>query len=114
MPSGVYEHHPHGHHMTKADVRAFVLFCLREDIAKQLENEIRPHILAVTLYERETGIKVSAATAYKQKGRWMMVNGELCEIKKRKDALTTHVIPRKQPKSAKQPEDTKEELETEN
>ena len=72
---------------------------MRDDIATQLENVVRPHQLAVKLYENETGIKISESTAYKQRGRWRMVNGELCEIRKVKD----FVPPPKPPKRPKTP-----------
>ena len=89
----------HSSHLKKADVKAFVSFCLREDIAQQLERVIRPHQLAVRLYERETGITIPQSTAYKQHGRWAMINGELCEIRKAKD----FVPPPKPPKRPKTP-----------
>ena len=88
MPRGVFVHtnnHPHKSHMKKAEVKAFVKFCFREDIAKQLENIQYPHQKAIELYKKETGKEVSSQTAYKQHGRWSMVNGELYEIRKRKD-----------------------------
>ena len=90
----------HSSHMKKADVKAFVTFCLREDIAQQLERVVRPHQLAVKLYENETGIKVPQTTAYKQRGRWAMINGELCEIRKAKDFIPP-------PKPPKQPKPTR-------
>ena len=76
---------PHKSHMKKSDVKAFIKFCFREDIAKQLEGVVYPHHKAVELYKKETGKDVSAATAYRQHGRWAMINGELCEIKKCKE-----------------------------
>ena len=99
MPRGVFPHtnnHPHKSHMKKADVKDFVMFCFREDIAKQLEGLVYPHHLAIELYKRETGKEVSAQTAYKQHGRWMMIDGQLCEIRKRKD-----FVPPTRPKAPK-------------
>ena len=89
----------HSTHLSKTDVRAFAAFCLREDIAQQLQQVIRPHQLAVKLYETETGIKFPVSTAYRQHGRWAMINGELCEIRKAKD----FVPPPKPPKRPKTP-----------
>ena len=95
----------HTAHMTKADVRAFAAFCLREDIANQLQQVVRPHQLAVKLYEKETGIKVPESTAYRQRGRWMLINGELCEIRKAKDFRPPPKPPR-QPKRPRVPRGT--------
>ena len=95
----------HATHMTKAEVRAFAAFCLREDIANQLQQVVRPHQLAVKLYERETGIKVPESTAYRQRGRWMLINGELCEIRKAKD-FRPPPKPPKQPKRPRVPRGT--------
>ena len=89
----------HESHLKKPDIKAFASFCLRDDIANQLQQVIRPHQLAVKLYEKETGIKVPTPTAYRQHGRWAMINGELCEIRKAKD----FVPPPKPPKRPKTP-----------
>ena len=91
----------HASHLKKAEVKAFVLFCLREDIAQQLEQVVRPHQLAVVLYERETGIKFPQSTAYKQRGRWQMINGELCEIRKGKDCVRPARPPPKNPRRSR-------------
>ena len=87
----------HATHMTKADVRAFAAFCLRDDIANQLQLVVRPHQLAVKLYEKETGIKVPVSTAYRQRGRWATINREVQEIRKAKD-FTPPPKPPKQPR----------------
>ena len=92
----------HASHLKKPDIRAFAAFCLREDIAQQLQQVVRPHQLAVKLYEKETGIKVLEATAYRQYGRWAMINGELCEIRKAKDFVPPPK-PRKRPKTPRMP-----------
>ena len=89
----------HASHLKKDDIKDFVKFCLRGDIANELENVIRPHQVAVKLYENETGIKIPQTTAYKQRGRWRIINGELCEIRKVKD----FVAPPKPPKRSKTP-----------
>ena len=90
----------HTAHLKKADIRAFAEFCLKDDIAQQLEKVIRPHQLAVKLYEKETVIKVPSTTAYKQRGRWTMINGELYEIRKVKDFIAPPRPP-PQPKTTK-------------
>ena len=95
----------HSTHLTKSAVRAFATFCLRDDIADQLDKVVRPHQLSVKLYENETGIKIPVSTAYKQYGRWMMINGELCEIRKVKD-FTPPPKPPKQPKLPRVPKGT--------
>ena len=78
-------HTSHKSHMKKDDVKEFVRFCFREDIANQLSKALIPHQLAVDLYEKETGKKVSLQTAYKQYGRWQMIDGVLCEVRRRKN-----------------------------
>ena len=95
-PTGI----KHSSHAKKEDIKAFASFCLREDIAQQLERVVRPHQLAVKLYENETGIKILPTTAYKQRGRWQLVNGELCEIRKVKDFVPP-VRPPPRPKTPK-------------
>jgi len=40
------------------------------------------------LYEKETGIKISENTAKNQKGKWILINGELYRKKKTKPKLT--------------------------
>ena len=69
MPKGVYDHKPRNR-ITKAELKKFVLFTFREDIADRLAKERYPHQVAVKLYEQETGITISSQTAYKQKGKW--------------------------------------------
>ena len=76
MPKGVYERKSK---ITKQQIKDFVKFCFREDIAKELERVKTPHLLAVQLYEQETGIKVNSQTAKRQNGKWIMINGEIYE-----------------------------------
>ena len=76
MPRGVYERNGK---ITKEQIKDFVKFCFREDIAKELERVKTPHLLAVQLYEQQTGIKVNPQTAKRQNGKWIMVNGEIYE-----------------------------------
>lgn len=79
MPKGVYTRQPHAR-ISKADLKDFVRFCFRADIAKQLEKHPHPHLLAVELYEQATNIKISTQTAYNQRDKWMMVGDELVQI----------------------------------
>ena len=69
MPKGVYDHKPRNR-ITKAELKKFVLFTFREDIAERLAKERYPHQVAVELYKHETGITISSQTAYKQRGKW--------------------------------------------
>ena len=78
MPSGKYERHGK---TPKQEILKFVEFCFREDIAKQLEKETSPHLLAVKLYEEATGIKIKPKTAYAQRGKWMMINDRLTRVR---------------------------------
>lgn len=91
MPKGVYDHNPRSR-TSKAEIKAFVTFCFREDIANLLEKAPKPHILAVSLYEKETGIKLSKQLAYNQQGKWMMVNGVIIETRERKPRAQCHRI----------------------
>ena len=59
----------------------FIRFTFREDIAAQLANAKYPHKLAVELYKEETGIVISAATAYRQQNKWAEVNGKIIRVK---------------------------------
>lgn len=92
MPRGVYERkprvkNPNAQPRTRIDnetLMEFVRFTFREDIASVLEGVQYPHQLAVELFYNETGVIIKAITAYHQRGRWMMVNGELTKIQKQK------------------------------
>ena len=76
MPKGVYERKSK---ITKQQIKDFVKFCFREDIAKELEKVKTPHLLAVQLYEQETGIKINPRTAQRQSNKWIMINDEIYE-----------------------------------
>ena len=76
MPKGVYEHKPHAR-ITKAQLMEFMTFVFRPDIADQLAQVKQPHLLAVRLYENETGIKINPKTGYAQKDKWAVVAGEV-------------------------------------
>ena len=67
--------------MTKEELINFIRFTFREDIAAQLANAKYPHKLAVELYEAETGIVISAATAYRQRNKWTEANGKIIRVK---------------------------------
>jgi len=41
----------------------------------------------VSLYEKESGIKINENTAKNQKGKWLIVNGELYKKKKTKQKI---------------------------
>lgn len=92
MPRGVYERKPrvkkpNTQPRTRIDdetLKEFVMFTFRNDIASILECVRYPHQLAVELFYKETGVIIKPITAYHQRGRWMMVNGELTKIPKQK------------------------------
>lgn len=79
MPKGVYERKGK---TGKADIIDFVKFCFREDIAKQLELVKSPHLLAVKLYKEETGKDINSSTAYNQRDKWIMINGNIYRANK--------------------------------
>ena len=83
MPKGVYTRQPHNR-ISKSDLKDFVRFCFRTDIANRLEKHPHPHILAVELYENETHIKIAPQTAYNQRDKWMMVGNDLIQLTKPK------------------------------
>ena len=80
MPKGVYQHGPH-ERITKEELIKFIKFTFRKDIAEQLANAKYPHKLAVELYEEETGVTISAATAYRQRDKWAEINDKIVRIK---------------------------------
>ena len=59
-------------------IKQFIEFCFRDDIAEQLAQSNKPHILAVKLYYEATGIKINHKTALNQSGKWIMINGQIC------------------------------------
>ena len=75
MPRGVYNRTKAK--ITKAEIKEFVKFCFRPDIAKRLESVKLPHLLAVKLYKQETGKEINPKTAYNQRDKWTMVDGEI-------------------------------------
>ena len=77
MPKGIYDR---SGKTLKSDIMDFVKFCFRDDIAHKLEQVDKPHILAVNLYKEETGKVIKPATAYKQRGKWQMINGTIYKV----------------------------------
>lgn len=71
-PRGVYAHKGFVR-ITKEMLNDFIRFCHREDIHAILSLVKRPHQLAVKLYEKETGIKITLGTAYKNIDRIMYI-----------------------------------------
>ena len=74
MPKGQYDRKGK---TTKDDIKNFIKFCFREDIAEKLKQVKLPHKLAVELYLNETGKKIRAQTAYQQKDKWILIDGEV-------------------------------------
>lgn len=83
MPKGVYNHKPHKR-CTKEELKAYVEFTFRKDISEKIIKAKVPHQLAVALYYKETGITIPASTAYNQKGRWEVIDGVVCQVRKTK------------------------------
>lgn len=84
MPRGVYDRTAAKTRTTKSTIRQFAEFCLRDDIATQLESIEEPWMLAIELFRQETGIEIRPQTAKNQAGKWMMFGGKVYRIKKQK------------------------------
>ncbi len=82
MPKGVYNRSPSKQRTNKNIIRQYAEFCLREDIAPQLESIAEPWLLAIRLFKEETGIDIRPQTAKNQMDKWMMINGQVYRIKK--------------------------------
>jgi len=82
MPRGVYDRTTAKSRTTKSTIRQFAEFCLREDVARQLESIEEPWLLAVNLFEQETGISIRPQTAKNQANKWIKLNGQVYRIKK--------------------------------
>lgn len=80
MPKGIYERK--AVKTSKEEIKEFVKFCFRDDIVNQLQQVKTPHLLAVDLYEKETGNKIKPGTAKRQANKWVIINGEIYENKK--------------------------------
>ena len=81
MPKGIYNRTTAKPRTTKNIIRQFAEFCLREDIATQLESVAEPWLLAIQLFKEETGLDIRPQTAKNQMDKWMMINGEVYKIK---------------------------------
>ena len=81
MPKGVYDHKQK--RKTSKKVMDFVKFTFRPDIAEELDKvrngrrTNKVYGLAIMLYYRETGILINPSTAYGQKNKWVLVDGEI-------------------------------------
>ena len=82
MPKGVYDRATAKQRTNKNVIRQFAEFCLRDDIAKQLESISEPWMLAIRLFKDETGIDIRPQTAKNQIDKWIMVNGNVYKMKK--------------------------------
>ena len=82
MPKGVYNRTTARQRTSKAIIRQFAEFCLREDVATQLESVSEPWLLAIQLFKNETGIELRPQTAKNQMDKWIMVNGNVYKLKK--------------------------------
>ena len=81
MPKGQYNRKTSKQRSTKSDIRQFAEFCLREEIATQLQSIAEPWMLAIKLFQQETGIEIRPQKAKNQLGKWIMINGEVYRCK---------------------------------
>lgn len=81
MPKGIYNRTTAKPRTNKNIIRQFAEFCLRDDIATQLESIAEPWLLAIRLFKEETGIDIRPQTAKNQLGKWIIVNGEVYRTK---------------------------------
>ena len=84
MPKGHYNRTTAKQRTSKNDIRQFAEFCLRDDIANQLETIDSPWMLAIRLFKEESGIEIRPQTAKNQMGRWILINGEVYKKSKQK------------------------------
>ena len=82
MPKGVYDRATAKQRTNKNIIRQFAEFCLRDDIAKQLESISEPWMLAIRLFKDETDIDIRPQTSNNQIDKWIMVNGNVYKMKK--------------------------------
>ena len=80
MPKGVYDRTTSKQRTNKNVIRQFAEFCLREDIAKQLESIAEPWLLAIKLFKDETDVEIRPQTAKNQIDKWIMVNGNVYKM----------------------------------
>ena len=57
MPRGVYDRSQAKSRTSKSIIKHFAEFCLRDDIATQLESIEELWMLAIELFRQETGIR---------------------------------------------------------
>ena len=81
MPKGIYNRTTAKPRTNKNIIRQYVEFCLRDDIATQLESIAEPWLLAIRLFKEETGIDIRPQTAKNQMDKWIMVNGQVYKTK---------------------------------
>ena len=81
MPKGIYNRTTAKPRTKKNIIRQYVEFCLRDDIATQLESIAEPWLLAIRLFKEETGIDIRPQTAKNQMDKWIMVNGQVYKTK---------------------------------
>ena len=81
MPKGIYNRTTAKPRTNKNIIRQFAEFCLRDDIATQLESIAEPWLLTIRLFKEETGIDIRPQTAKNQLGKWIIVNGEVYRTK---------------------------------
>jgi len=74
MPKGIYDRTGK---TSKDEIKNFVKFCFREDVAEKLKGIKLAHKLAVELYFNETGKKIKPQTAYQQRNKWVIVDGNV-------------------------------------
>ena len=77
MPKGIYNRTTAKQRTNKNIIRQFAEFCLRDDIATQLQSIAEPWMLAIKLFQEETGIDIRPQTAKNQMGKWILINGEV-------------------------------------
>ena len=81
MPKGQYDRTTSKPRTKKDTIKQFVEFYLREDITEQLKSVAEPWLLAIRLFQQETGIEIRAQTAKNQMNKWKIVNGEVYKIR---------------------------------
>lgn len=69
------------HLPSNEEISNYIAFCFRSDILKQLMKSGHPHVLATTLFEKETGIHIPLTTSHIHLRRWMLVGGKLLPVR---------------------------------
>ena len=81
MPKGIYNRTTCKPRTNKNIIRQYAEFCLRDDIAAQLQSITEPWLLAIRLFKDETGIDIRPQTAKNQMDKWMLINGQVYKRK---------------------------------